>query len=372
MKIVHLITSLKFGGAESFLLSLSKSLNKKNTVEQIVVYFYDGPVKNEIEKLGIKTYKISGLIYRYDFYAFFKLTRLLKSLKPDIIFSSLWSANFFGTLAAKFLRIPIVCSLHTIYKKEGKLRNFLDSISLTKATKIVAVSNDVLFSASKKIKSLNTTVIPNGIDPLFVEKNIGKEPIQRTELDIPSNYFVIGAVGRFVKIKNHDLLIKAFHSLSQQYQDIILLLVGTGPEYNNLKKLTKSLNIEDKVKFIVNKQAYPYYQVFDCFAQPSEYESISIALLEAMSAKVPCISTSIDKANISHPVLKNQYNGIIINPTTTEIHFAIESLYKNKCLRNKLKANAYKTVSKFYNMDQTAECYYDLFKKITNIKDYNI
>lgn len=367
MKIVHLITSLKFGGAENFLLQLCSNLNKKDITEQVVIYFYDGPIKKEIENLGIKTYKVQGLLFYWDFFAFYKLIKLLKQIKPDIIFSLLWSANFLGSFAAKFLNIPIVCSLHTIYNKEGKLRNWLDSIALPKASKIVAVSNNVALSAKNKIKRLDKlTVISNGIDSNFIEKNINQSI--KKDLNIPENHFIIGAVGRFVKLKNHDLLVKAFYNLSQNFSDIYLVLIGSGPEYKNLKNLVKKLNLNSKVKFIVNEHAYKYLTLLDCFVQPSDYESISIALLEAMCAKLACISTG---ANKTHQVLKDNYNGLVINPNITEISEAIEKIYKNKCLRNKFKINAYKTAKKEFTIEKAVDSYYNLFSSITNLKNIN-
>ena len=147
MKIVYLITSLKIGGAESCLVSLLSELKRSKetfseetfNVNVCVIYFHYGPNVKKIEDLGFKTYKISGFIKTYDPIFFFRLFRLIQTLKPNLIHSSLWSANIIGRLLSKLFKIPIVCDLHNDISFNGFFRNFLEKKTYKIPAELIAV-----------------------------------------------------------------------------------------------------------------------------------------------------------------------------------------------------------------------------------------
>lgn len=338
LRIVHLISSLKIGGAETVLYLLTKHLNTE-LFEQHVIYFHDGPIREQIEQLGIPVYQLHGSFFQYDPFFFSRLVKLLKKIKPDVIHSSLWAANFFGTFAAKKLKIPIICALHTVWQHEGTLRNVLNYINLPLVRNPVAVSQTVAESFQrKKLCAGKIVVIPNGIDTSNLLKKSQEESITRKALSISETDFIIGSVGRFVPVKNYDLLLDCASLLINKYSGIKIMLVGLGPQYQKLKSQAESLKISDHVYFVIGQPAYRYYKLFDCFVQPSTYEGLSMALLEALCFKIPCVVTG---KNSSHEIIKNNYNGLVIEPLNVDqLYQAIETVYldnlqKNKELRNR-------------------------------------
>ena len=66
MKILHILTSLKIGGAESALLNLLTKFQESKKDQHFVIYFYDGPNVQKIKDLGIPVFKISGIFYKYE------------------------------------------------------------------------------------------------------------------------------------------------------------------------------------------------------------------------------------------------------------------------------------------------------------------
>src|SRR5579859_5390998 len=99
-KVVHLISSLKIGGAESLLYDLIVGLGNQD-YEHHVIYFHHGPHVARLEQLGVSTYQVRGIITLYDPIFFWRLARLIKKLKPDVIHSALWAANFAGRIIAR-------------------------------------------------------------------------------------------------------------------------------------------------------------------------------------------------------------------------------------------------------------------------------
>jgi glycosyltransferase involved in cell wall biosynthesis len=363
IRIVHLISSLKLGGAETVLYTLVRHLDHHH-FDHHVIFFHDGPLKPYIESLGIPTYHLKGTFLRYDIVFFLRLLKLLKKLKPDIINSSLWAANFFGTFSARILGIPILCALHTVRAHEGRTRNILDHISLPYANHIIAVSHSIADSLQqqKLLPDSRVTVIPNGLSCVELLDKADKASLKRSDIKLIETDFVIGSVGRFVKVKNYHLLLTCALLLITRYPSVKLVLVGVGPEYEPLVQQAQQLSIIDNIRFIVAKPAYSYYPLFDCFAQPSTYEGLSLALLEALCFKLPSVVTGYNK---QHEVINDNHNGLIIKPNDIkELYQALELLYLNAELRIRLGNAGATTVTTQYNLETMVLRYSTLLKGI--------
>jgi glycosyltransferase involved in cell wall biosynthesis len=353
-RLVHLISSLKRGGAESLLVDLLKHLDE---YEHCVIYFHDGPNQKRIEEQGIQTYKVDGLICFYDPIFWFRLWRLIHVIKPDIIHSALWAANFAGRLLAWILNIPLVSVIHLGIHQDGICRNVIDTITFRFSKKVIAVSQEVADSLYTRswISAEKISVIPNGIDVTEVKMQAKNFVLTRQEIGLKESDIVIGSVGRFVERKNFALLIHAFSHLAVKNESLQLILVGFGPLEENLRSLVNQFGISERVVFIVGKSAYSYYPLFDCFVLPSFQEGLSIALLEAMCFSLPCLATS---PNRSHEVLEDGYNGLVAKSNDldnlTEKLFLLTSDYN---LRKKLGENAYQTMVKRFSIGRMASEY---------------
>lgn len=132
-------------------------------------------------------------------------------------------------------------------------------------------------------------ILPNGF---HTEKFIfdGKErEIIRKELHI-ENKFVIGHIGRFNKQKNQTYLLQVFERLAAKRPDAILLLVGTGPDFDKTQTMVKSSPYRDRiVLYGVTKNTLAMYSAMDVFALPSRHEGLPVVLLEAQISGLPCI-----------------------------------------------------------------------------------
>ena len=382
MKIFHVITSLKIGGAESALLNfLQKSINDNN--EHIIAYFYPGPNLEKIKQLGFKTYHIKGLFWKYDLFAYQRLKTIIKNNNPDIIHSALWSANLFSKLIAKSLDIPIVCDLHSNFLYDGKIRRLIENLILFKANKYVAVSKSVkegFLSAFKKQANKlepKIVVIPNVIDVSDAKKH--KQTLTREDIGFDSDDFVVGAVGRLEKIKSYDLLIKSFvtvcnkikniNSLNKQktnyLKPIKLCIVGEGSQKSDLVRLVKKLSLEDNVLFVgMRSDVYNFYSLFDCLAISSQSEGLSIALLEALSFSLPIISTSQTK---QHDILIDNINGLIVpSRDQNRLALAIEKLYLNPEICAKMRVANKQLVDNTFSIDRLVHEYNFLYESLVN------
>lgn len=340
--IVHIITGLQRGGAETMLLTLVTELAQAPyDYKQSVIYFKDGVMREQLEARGIACYKAS---YAQTFW-------LIKKLNPDLIHSSLWSANIIARLCARLLAIPIYCALHNSAEHSGLLRNYIDRFFPFRPTSYIAVSHQVKESYTHFLPAQNITVIENGISPAY-------HPSPRRSRD---EKYTIGAIGRFVPVKNYHILLEAYALIHQKFPHTRLVLVGHGPLERQLRDQAQQLNISPAVTFVINQPAHNYYPQFDCFVQPSQHEGLSIALLEALQADVPVIVTGHDRR---HTFIEDKKHGLVIEPNSVhELYQALTYYVLNPQVALYYTKSAQEYVQKNFCAGRMAHQYDRLFNQ---------
>lgn len=304
-KVLHITSGLKMGGAERVLYQLVKA----EPFEHVVLYFHHGPFVQQIADLGVKVIHIDGFICRYDPVFFGRLFHAVHQENPDVIHALLWAASISARICAFLLRIPVITVYHNNVAQDGFIRGFLDRLTINLSTKHIAVSDVVAQSVRARATRLPASrieVISNGI--AMPKDHAG---LQKKDLGLQDDAFVIGAVGRFVALKRFDLLLKAVAQCIAQQSRVQVVLVGVGPEESALRRLANDLAIGGNVTFVVGKDACAYYPAFDCFVQCSDNEGISIALLEAMSFGLPSI---VMGDSFVHPVITHNVDGLVCVP----------------------------------------------------------
>ena len=309
-------------------------------------------------KTGIYDARLTGIYSS-------KAMKIIKTWDLDIIHSQTeFGIGFFSRIVAKKLKIPVVHTYHTMYEDyvyyvtHGHFNNFAKKL-VVKLTKYYCEKKcDQVIVPTNKIKDLfinkynitkNINVIPTGIDLTRFKLT---ESLQKDVTKIKKKYkikdtnFVIGSVGRIATEKSFDKLLHNAKDLINKNPNIIVMLVGDGPELNNLKKLAKDLDIEQNVIF-TGKVPYDkvpsYYNVFDLMTSFSVTETQGLTILEGLAASKPtlCINDESFKTTI-----ENNYNGYLFN-NDTEFQKYIITLMTDKKLYNTLACNALNSIYKY-------------------------
>jgi glycosyltransferase involved in cell wall biosynthesis len=375
MKVLHIISSLKVGGAER---ALCNFLEQRATQghNHCVAYFHAGPCLDVLKKLNIPTYQINGWFYRYDAGAYRQLSQLIQHLKPDVLHTSLWAANIIGRLLARQHQLPIINELHGNNIDEGRLRNLLDRRTVTMASRLVAVSdtvklvytNNILARLPKEQQQAVTDrlcVIQNGIDVARLHQQATEQPLTRHDLDIDEHAFVIGAVGRLEPIKSYAILIKAFAHLQTlpTQRPVTLCIVGDGSQATALRALAAQLGIAVNAMFMgMRDDAYRFYPLFDCFVLSSQSEGLSLALLEAMSFGIPVVTTH---AHATHDVITNGIDGLLVPPNNPEqLGQALHRLCQNPGLHRGIAAAARQRVQTRFTINRVVDSFEQIYKQL--------
>jgi glycosyltransferase involved in cell wall biosynthesis len=289
MKIIQVIPSFAFGGAEIMCENLIYALRRQGH-EVLAVSLFDSrtAITERIENNGIKLFfmgKRPGL----DLSMKGRLKRLFKAEKPDVVHVHLNAIKYVAPAAKAAKVSKCVYTVHNLAEKDAggisqKLNAYFFSHSMATP---VALSSTVKESISRVygICECKIPIVFNGID---LSKCSSKQTYalgERVE---------ILHIGRFFEQKNHAGMLRAFALIKEQHPNAILRLVGDGELRSAAEALASELGIADSVIFEgAQADVYKYLRAADLFILPSLYEGMPITLIEAMGSGLPIVATAV-------------------------------------------------------------------------------
>lgn len=279
----------------------------------------------------------------------FFLRRTIKKINPDAVLSFGEKYNSFVLLSCLFLNLKVFVSDRSRPdKKWGFFHTTLRKILYPKASGIISQTNYSRDFLLKETSQRNIMVIPN--------------PVREINIKSAERRNIILNVGRLIKTKRIDMLLKIFSDCENDEWELWLVGDDEGNEKNILTKLSIEMNITDKVTFWgKQKDIDKFYRKAKIFAFTSESEGLPNVLLEAMAAGLACIS--FDCIAGPSDLIKNGTDGFIVNLFDTKMYISkLNLLIKDAELRDKLARNAI-LKSKQYNINNIGEKFYKFLLK---------
>jgi glycosyltransferase involved in cell wall biosynthesis len=157
----------------------------------------------------------------------------------------------------------------------------------------VAAPTTAYYRNAVRRVSARTFTIPNGIEIDRFTQSIERLR-NRSDLGLPSDAWIFGAVGRLRPEKNHALLIRALAMLQRAVPSAWLVIVGDGGLEHSLRRLARELHVLDRVALLGNRRDIPeILTCFDAYCLPSAFEGMPISLLEAMASELPIVASDV-------------------------------------------------------------------------------
>lgn len=372
MRILHIITSLDRGGAESHLFELSKN-QKINGHDVSILYFKgNGYWKKKLQESGVEVffYKLDKYTKIYDFIFLFKFFKnIFKKKQFNIVHCHLSFAEIIGFCLKIFYRkkIKFIISKHLdSFLFEGSKGKdsffkgiFLEKIILTSANKVICISKNVKEYFKKILydkKKFHTIYYGFKVPKL----NNKKKKIIKKRLSIKPNEIVITNIARHVKQKNLFFLLDVMQDVIYKKKiNIRLIMIGNGPLNVELKNLARYTNIDQFITWVnFTEDIVEYLSLSDIFLLTSDYEGLGLVLLEAMAAKVPIVANN--KSAIPE-IVKNNYNGLLYKHNSKfDCIKSLELLIKDKEKCVKFSKNGTKILQYKFKLNL-------MLKKIDNL-----
>ena len=292
-RVALIIPTMVRGGAEKQLCLLAKNLPRDEFDVHVFLLTHDGPRSEELRQAGIPV-TVIGKRWKADPTALFRLRRELLNFKPNIVHTWLFAANSFGRAAAMLARVPrIIASERSVDPWKTSMHGVVDRF-LAKRTQCITTNSSGVrdFYVGRGIASDQFRIIPNAIEPRQVSPVSRDDIFQRLEVD--SNRKLILAVGRLWPQKRYRDLIWAGELLASLREDTTLVIIGDGPQADELLRHRDAVSTPEHVRFAgARDDVAELLAAADVFWIGSEYEGQSNAVIEAMQAGVPVVASDI-------------------------------------------------------------------------------
>jgi glycosyltransferase involved in cell wall biosynthesis len=334
--ILFLITDLPREGTQRQLFELVKGLDKAR-FRPIVISLHAGDAMEEafreVPEAQLLAIERKG---KFDLSCAYKVYRILRQMKVDVVQPFLTPATLYGLLPAILCRTPVKIlterngpesrSYRPGYRLYLKIEDFLSrftdwAIANSQAGKDYLVQRGINPSRIK--------VIYNGINLSRLNPDSAAIQSIKQRLNLPPGGKVVGILARLFPNKNHKLFLRAAAFISEKIPSTRFAIVGDGPLRTELEELCMNLGIASKVVFFGEQQDVgTYLSAFDIATLTSNTEGCSNSLLEAMALGRPVVTTDVGG---NREVVLHGETGFLLPPgNVEELVKAITTLLENQ------------------------------------------
>ncbi|MGE4293573.1 MAG: glycosyltransferase [Desulfovibrio sp.] len=293
VRIAYVIGGLPFGGVENWLYDLGLALKDDPDLEAHIINvsgtgrktqeFFDAGLRvvcTADTKKALKTQRLSTAQ---------NVRKELQRIRPHLVHTLQFSGDYFGRLAAWGLGVPVITHIRNVKSERTLRRRWIN--------RLLSFRTDLYLSVSKA-----------ALETIRREHNLARRPMQvlynavePSKLDVAPHDFrtlfglegpVILGVGRLVEQKNFDKLLRAFALVLERIPDAGLVIVGDGPQRDELEQLKSQLGLDGRAVlagYRPNAEVPRFLRASSLLAMPSEYEGLPVTHVEAMFCGLPAV-----------------------------------------------------------------------------------
>lgn len=353
MKILRLTTLLDFGGQEKQYLSFTEKPELLKHHYVFAAIGFGGNAEETLRERGFEVHILNQPFAIKNIANILKVYQLIKEIKPDIIHTAAAEANFHGIIAAKLAGVKTIIGEEVGIPNHSSTAQKVFRQVYRLADRVIGVSQSVknYLVQIKEIPESKGEVIYN---PVSVSRQFPKAASEK---------FEIVYVGRLEKVKNVEMLIRAF--ANSRPKDAHLTIVGDGREREHLEALSVQLQMQDQITFTgFTSEPSKFLSTADLFVLPSYSEGFGIAAAEAMFLKIPVLCSKVGGIP---EFVKEGENGWLFDPNNeNELIEKLETIF-NLDINNlhTIAQKGYESVSEKFTVEKyihNLEAFYNEFK----------
>ena len=375
MKILYVIDTLGSGGKERRLTELLKELMHKQEIEYELVVMSDDIHYEEVYNLGINIHKIIRNTKK-DPSVFWKLFRLIKNFKPDIVHCWDSMSAVYVALSCKILKCRLVNGMVIDTPiRQNILNKYWLRSRLTFPFSDIVIGNSRAGLKAYRAPIDRSACVYNGINMSRFEKLADSLQLREEIFGKNSeNIFIVGMVAAFEDRKDYSTLIKSSVDLCTKNDRLRVILVGEGKNLNTLKSQVPD-SLSDRIVFLGKRtDVESVVNIFNVGVLTTNSnvhgEGISNSIIEYMALAKPVVATI---GGGTAEIVIDQETGFLINPSSPgELSNRIETLLNNMPLCNKMGLAGQERIRKGFTIEFMVENYYNIYMQLLSIEKLNL
>jgi glycosyltransferase involved in cell wall biosynthesis len=365
--VMHVITEIERGGAEAMLAKLVAGMDKDRFHNTVVSLTRPGDIAASLRYKGVPVRTLGMRRSIPDPAGLWRLVRLFRSERPDIVQTWLYHADLLGSIAAALAgRTPVVWNIrcsNVVFHRYGRLTRWVVRASAYASAwpqaVIVNSQSGLLWHQALGYRPRRWEVVPNGFDLDRFRPDREAPARLRRDLDIPEQSLVVGHVARVDPMKDHATFLAAARLLAARREDVHFLLVGAGTEALAADGLTGRVHRLGERSDV--ERLLPGLDVL-CLSSAFG-EGFPNVLGEAMACALPCIATDVGDA----AAIVGDTGRIVPPRDPAALAEAIEALLKEGSeARARLGLAARARIAEHYALPKVIERYQKLYAELAN------
>lgn len=332
-KIIHLISTDIFSGAENVACQIINIFSNDKTDYKMIYTSKIGPNRKNLEDRSIPYYELKKFNYKY-------IKKAINEFQPDIIHAHDTKAIIFAALFYK--KAEIIGHIHANHEnlRTKTLKSILLNYFSKYVSKMIWISKSALdnYYYYNRVKE-KSIVLYNMID--------SNEILSKAKEDKNNYNYDIIYLGRMTYQKNPERFIEIVSEISNVIPNLKVAMIGSGDLDDKIKKMIKDSKLEKTIKFYgFQNNPYKILQSSKLLMMTSRYEGTPMCALEAFACGVPIISTPTDGLN---DIIDNQKTGFLSNDNKQIVDYVIKVLTEKKILKT-LRENVRKKNKQINNI----------------------
>ena len=357
--ILYVITDLKVGGVPLHLQRLAGAMRDRGWEPKVVSLGDIGPVGERLRSDGIEVLACNGCC-GWDLRVIYRLAKITKQTGPHVVHAMLFHANVAARIAADWVGYPaqrVLCEIQTV-EVERRWHLTVDRWTHRGCRYTIGNSPSVIdhLARTAGIPRDRLKLVRGGIDPIPLAQ---AAPIEKSEIGVPNDAPMVLWVGRLDPVKGLDVLVQAFER-GLGTERAHLVLAGDGPSRDKLAERIEKSGRRNQIHMLGSRDDIPrLLKAADVFVLPSRTEGLPNALLEAMAAGCPIVTTDVPGCR---DLIEHESSGLIVPPDDPgALIVAIARLLQDREEALRLGHQATESVSANWHSDRTLAAYDALY-----------
>ena len=347
MHIVHCLPHSIVGGGQEVVRTLVAGfLERHGDVSFTVVLPPGGVFVDRFRALGVPVVEFP--FDRLKVSGFFRSTRLLRRLKPDVIHTHGKGPGFYvRVLPRAILRSRRIHTFHGFHRPPKALSGWLyltlERMLLRRTDNVIAVSESEAADVHRYLRHSRTgvAIIPNCADRRAVieRSRLPLDPLVERFLLTHRDSTVVTMIGRDDEVKNYPLAFRAMREICQRRSDVVFILVGVGPDHPEVVQLERAY-AGRILAFASLENPYPVLTRSSILFMTSRKEGAPLVVLEAFCLGKPVVATNVPGIS---GLVRDGWNGLLCEEAPGPLAAALELLMTDVSLYRALAQNAAST-----------------------------